>query len=94
MSTQEIVYAAAENLERAEGFGAWRVVTPARWVAPESNRRATAYIELTVPGVGQATAHLVADREHVEHALPVFDDGAAADRAYDAMVDRANGVTP
>ena len=93
MNAQEIAYVAAENLDRAEGFGAWRVVTPARWKAPESDRRARASIEILLPGTcAIATAHLVADREPVEHSLPVFDDGAAADRAHDAEIDRQNGV--
>ncbi|KXF56176.1 hypothetical protein AXA44_02780 [Rhodococcus sp. SC4] len=76
-----------------DGYSVWTEVGPERWAQSGAQGAATAYIEIVTPGEKLAEcAHLIAFPMPTEK--PVFDDGAAADRARDAQVDRENGVTP
>lgn len=78
----------AINEHQLDGYGPWREVGPQEWERA-NGRLAAAYVEITLPGGDSEAAHLVADPED---ARPVFDPGAAADRARDAAIDRQNGV--
>lgn len=82
------------NENRIDGFAEWREVGPQEW-SRRSGRRstaATAYFEIVVPGGDTEAVHAIAERETV--VPPVFDDGAAADRAREIALDRDLGVTP
>ncbi|WP_343466309.1 hypothetical protein AAI421_17920 [Rhodococcus aetherivorans] len=69
-----------------DGFGPWREVGPEEWSRHTGPApAATAYFEINVPGAESEIVHMVADRL-VDDARPVFDPGAAADRARDAAI--------
>ncbi len=70
-----------------DGFGPWREVGPEEWSRCSSRRgeHATAYFEINVPGAESEIVHMLADRL-VDDARPVFDPGAAADRARDKAI--------
>ncbi|NKV19229.1 hypothetical protein GS913_06535 [Rhodococcus hoagii] len=77
-----------EALPQIDGFEPWRQVGP-REHTDSFRTHATAYVEITAPGHESAVEHLIA---LPTNPTPVFDDGAAADRAHDAAVDQQNGV--
>ncbi|MBM4468196.1 hypothetical protein GS504_24245 [Rhodococcus hoagii] len=77
-----------EALPQLDGFEPWCEVGPEQWQRSHGSH-ATAYIEFTGPGSDSTAAHLIA---LPTNPTPVFDDGAAADRAHDAAVDQQNGV--
>jgi hypothetical protein len=82
---------AINDAGQLEGYSVWCEVGPERWTEAGAQGAATAYFEIVTPGEKLSErAHLIAFPMPVEQ--PKFDDGAAADRAHDAAVDRANGV--
>lgn len=95
-SPQDAADALLETLKEntLDGFEPWREVGPKEWVDHAKNSAtATAYLEIVDPREGDVEMiHAVADRAPVER--PVFDDGAAADRAREIELDRELGVTP
>ena len=84
---------AINDAGQLDGYSVWTEVGPERWSEAGSQGAATAYLEIVTPGEELAErAHLIAFPMPVDP--PKFDDGAAADRAHDAQVDREIGVTP
>ena len=82
------------EMPNVDGHGAWREVGPLEWQRIcEKHTHAVAYIEISTPGDEIEIAHLVADPDP-EANKPVFDDGAAADRAREIALDCSLGVTP
>lgn len=75
------------NEHQIDGFGPWREVGPEEWTrcAYRHGQHATAYFEINVPGGESEIVHMLADRL-VDDARPVFDPGAAADRARDTTI--------
>lgn len=95
--TTEVADAAIDSINehQIDGFGPWREVGPNEWTnkadSPDHGSYVFAYIEITAGAGESEQIHMIADRL-VDDARPVFDPGAAADRARDAQVDRENGV--
>lgn len=79
---------ALEDFPEVDGFDPWREVGPDEWLAAHGTHL-TASIEFVHPNGGSTAAHLIA---LPTDTTPEFDDGAAADRAHDAIVDQQNGV--
>ncbi|MBM4592263.1 hypothetical protein LRM64_10175 [Prescottella equi] len=77
-----------DALPPVEGFEPWREVGPEEWFAARRTHL-TAALEIVPPNGEPTAAHLIA---LPTNTIPVFDDGAAADRAHDAAVDQQNGV--
>lgn len=74
------------NEHQLDGFGPWREVGPEEWMRRGYGQgSATAYFEINVPGGESEIVHMIADRI-VDAARPVFDPGAAADRARDTAI--------
>lgn len=90
---EEIVQTAAESLEQLDGFGPWCVISSRRFSALALGHRdeyALVYFEASIGGEW-STQYLAAERL-ADPDRPVFDPGAAADRAREAAIDRQNGV--
>ncbi|MFF2026597.1 hypothetical protein [Rhodococcus koreensis] len=82
---------AINDAGQLDGYSVWTEVGPERWTEAGAQGAATAYFEIVTPGEELSErAHLIAFPMPAEK--PEFDDGAAADRARDAAVDRENGV--
>lgn len=81
------------NEHQLDGFGPWRETGPAEWEKAFNEKScATASFEIVVPRQDPELAFLVADPE-ATNDRPVFDEGAAADRARDVALDDELGVT-
>lgn len=77
------------NEHQIDGFGPWREVGPNEWTNKADGRScesyAFAYVEIIATAGEPEQIHMIADRL-VDDARPVFDPGAAADRARDTAI--------
>jgi len=84
----EALDALLDALPQIDGFEPWREVGPDEWFAARATHL-TAVLEIVPPNSESTAAHLIA---RPDNPRPEFDDGAAADRSHDAVVDRQIGV--
>ncbi|WP_027500830.1 hypothetical protein [Rhodococcus sp. UNC363MFTsu5.1] len=85
MDAEDIALTAAENLGQLDGHEGWRPVAADQHAVAHQRGISNAYIEVVDRETGETgQVYLYARRKPT--GPPVFDDGAAADRAHDAAV--------
>ncbi|NIL77669.1 hypothetical protein [Rhodococcus sp. B10] len=78
-----------DDLGTEPGHHEWTVATAEAHYEATQKSACTVYIEIELPD-DRGQLHLVA--HPLPQSNPVFDDGAAADRARDRQIDIENGV--